>query len=60
MENNNEEDKKNSYQHTEVSKMEWKTYSDSLQLIRSYNLEKKNVLSRVETMINTYKLYNIM
>jgi len=60
MENNNEEDKKNSYQHTEVSKMEWKTYSDSLQLIRFYNLEKKNVLSRVETMINTYKLYNIM
>ena len=53
-------EKSNSYQHTEVSKMEWKTYEDALQLIRPYNLEKKNALARVETMLNKYKLYNIM
>jgi len=58
MENNTE--KNNSYQRTEVSKMEWKTCDESLQLIRSYNLEKKDVLTRVETMLTTYKLYNIM
>jgi 8-oxo-dGTP pyrophosphatase MutT (NUDIX family) len=58
MENNTE--KNNSYQRTEVSKMEWKTCHESLQLIRSYNLEKKDVLTRVETMLTTYKLYNIM
>jgi 8-oxo-dGTP pyrophosphatase MutT (NUDIX family) len=53
-------EKTNSYQRTEVSKMEWKTYNESLQLIRPYNLEKKDALTRVETMLNTYKVYNIM
>ena len=53
-------EKANSYQRTEVSKMEWKTYEDALQLIRPYNLEKKDALTRVETMLIKYKLYNIM
>lgn len=48
------------FQFTEVSKMEWKTYDDSMNLIRPYNLEKKNILTRVENILNTYKLYNIM
>lgn len=56
----NDIEKTNSYQRTEVSKMEWKTYDVSLQLIRSYNLEKKDTLTRVETMLNTYKVYNTM
>ena len=58
MENNVE--KLDSYQLTEVSKMEWKSYAESLELIRPYNLEKKDVLTRVETMVNHYKLFNIM
>ena len=58
MENNKEIS--NSYQPTEVSKMEWKTYEEAIQLIRPYNLEKIEVLTRIETMINTHKLYNIM
>jgi ADP-ribose pyrophosphatase YjhB (NUDIX family) len=49
-----------SYQDTEVSKMEWKTYDEALQLIRGYNLEKKEVLTRVETLLSKYKLYNVM
>jgi len=53
-------EKTNSFQHTEISKMEWKTYNESLDLIRPYNLEKKDALIRVETMLNTYKLFNIM
>jgi 8-oxo-dGTP pyrophosphatase MutT (NUDIX family) len=48
------------YQDTEVSKMEWKTFEEAMQLIRSYNLEKKEVLTRVEIMLNKYKLYNVM
>ena len=56
----NENENKMSYQDTEVSKMDWKTYDEALQLIRSYNLEKKEVLTRVETLLNNYKLYNVM
>ena len=48
------------YQDTEVSKMEWKPFEEAIQLIRSYNLEKKEVLTRVEIMLNKYKLYNVM
>jgi ADP-ribose pyrophosphatase YjhB (NUDIX family) len=58
MENANES--KMAYQDTEVSKMEWKTYEEALLLIRPYNLEKKEVLTRVETMLSRYKLYNVM
>ena len=49
-----------SYQDTEVSKMEWKTIDQALELIRPYNLEKKEVLTRVEKTLNSYKLYDIM
>ena len=48
------------FQFTEVSKMEWKTYDDAMNIIRPYNLEKKNILTRVENILNIYKLYNIM
>jgi 8-oxo-dGTP pyrophosphatase MutT (NUDIX family) len=58
MENVNENP--SGYQDTEVSKMEWKTYDESIKLIRSYNLEKKEVLTRVDTLLNNYKLYNVM
>jgi len=49
-----------SYQTTEVSKMEWKTYEEAMVLIRPYNLEKKEVLTRVDTLLTNYKLYDIM
>jgi 8-oxo-dGTP pyrophosphatase MutT (NUDIX family) len=58
MENLNEN--KTSFQDTEVSKIEWKTYQQALDLIRPYNLEKKEVLTRVDTLLNNYKLYNVM
>ena len=58
MENFNEISK--SYQCNEVSKMEWKPYDEAMALIRPYNLEKKNVLMQVDTLLNTYKLYNAM
>jgi hypothetical protein len=30
------------YDKSEVSKLEWKTYNECLECIRSYNLEKRN------------------
>ena len=47
----------NQYQTTEVSKVEWKTYEDALECIRPYNLEKKDVIKRVNTILNEYRLY---
>lgn len=49
-----------SYQQSEVSKMEWKTYEQCMLSIRDYNLEKKDTLTRVDKLLNNYKLYNIM
>ena len=56
----NSDELQSSYQDTEVSKMEWKSFNEAIELIRPYNLEKKDVLIRVETMLNTHKLYNSM
>jgi 8-oxo-dGTP pyrophosphatase MutT (NUDIX family) len=46
----------NPFQETEVSQLEWKSYKDALALIRSYNVEKKEVLSRIHTVLHTYNL----
>jgi 8-oxo-dGTP pyrophosphatase MutT (NUDIX family) len=51
--------KPTSYQDTEVSKIEWKTFDDTINLIRPYNLEKKEVLTRVDLLLEKHKLYNI-
>ena len=56
---NNDIEIMNSYQHTEVSKMEWKSYESAIKLIRTYNLEKKEVLTRVNTLITNYSMYDI-
>ncbi len=47
----------NIYQKTEVSKVEWKTYEEACKAIRPYNLEKKDVITRVNTLLNKYSLY---
>jgi 8-oxo-dGTP pyrophosphatase MutT (NUDIX family) len=46
-----------SYQQAEVSKLEWKSYEDALNSIRPYNLEKKDVLMRVNKLLREYRLY---
>ena len=46
------------YQNSEVSCVEWKTYSDAIKCIRSYNLEKIKVLQLVNNVINKYSLYH--
>jgi len=44
------------YQKSEVSKICWKTYEESVQMIRSYNLEKKEVLCQINNMLQTFRL----
>ena len=46
------------FQKTEVSKMEWKSFSEALEIIRPYNIEKISVLSRVDELLNKFKLYS--
>jgi 8-oxo-dGTP pyrophosphatase MutT (NUDIX family) len=45
------------YQQTEVSKIEWKTYEQCLENIRPYNLEKKQLISNINKLLNEYTLY---
>lgn len=45
------------YQETEVSKIKWMRYETCIQIIRPYNLEKKDILKKTEILINKYTLY---
>jgi len=53
---NNDAVKSKSHQETEVSKVEWKSYEDSLLCIRDYNLEKKEILKKVHTVLSENNL----
>jgi len=48
-----------SYQKSEVSAMEWKSYAQCLKDIRSYNLEKKRILRNVYECIAANKMVSI-
>ena len=41
----------NEFEKTEVSKMEWKSFEDCLLTIRSYNVEKKRILAKINQCI---------
>ena len=45
----------NNYQKSEVSKIEWKTLTQCIESIRSYNLEKKNMLTNVDNMLSHFR-----
>jgi hypothetical protein len=45
------------FQYEEVSKMEWKTHDDCIKSIRSYNMEKKRLITNIHMCIQKYKLY---
>ena len=38
---------------TEVSKVEWKSFNKCLGIIRTYNLEKKRILSNINIVLTT-------
>jgi ADP-ribose pyrophosphatase YjhB (NUDIX family) len=43
------------FQKTEVSKMGWFTYDDCIARMRPYNLEKINILRKLNNALNEYK-----
>ena len=45
------------YQKSEVSKIEWKTLDECLEIIRPYNLEKKQLISNINKVLKEYRLY---
>ena len=44
------------FQKTEVSEVKWMTYHEAMTSIRDYNIEKKDVLTRVHNMLNNYRI----
>ena len=48
----------NNYQKTEVSKLEWKTLYNCLEVIRPYNLEKKQLIQNINKVLQEYRLYS--
>jgi len=55
---NNPDDYLNNYQITEVSKLEWKSFDKCLEAIRPYNLEKKNLITNINKVLEEYRLYS--
>lgn len=44
------------FQKSEVSKMEWKTFPKALECIRDYNVEKKQLITRLHNSLTKYKV----
>lgn len=44
-------------QTSEISGAEWKTYDECMKSIRYYNLEKKNILTQINQMLETHTLF---
>lgn len=44
------------FERSEVSKMEWKTYEECMELIRPYNLEKKRLLTNIHNTITQFSI----
>ena len=47
------------FQKTEVSKLQWKTIGECISSIRPYNLEKKELITKVNKAIQEYSLYSL-
>jgi 8-oxo-dGTP pyrophosphatase MutT (NUDIX family) len=53
----NTNDELYNYQQSEVSKLDWKTLDECLESIRSYNLEKKQLIININKVLQEYRLY---
>ena len=51
-----DEGKSRSFDKSEVSKIEWKSYEECLKSIRSYNLEKKRVIEDIHKCLRLFSL----
>lgn len=47
----------NKFQETEVSEVKWLKLEEAIQKIRPYNLEKINILNKVNKVLKEYRLY---
>ena len=45
------------FQESEVSEVKWFSYEECLEKIRPYNLEKKDILKKVDNILKKYTLY---
>jgi 8-oxo-dGTP pyrophosphatase MutT (NUDIX family) len=45
------------YEESEVSKIEWKTYEECMNSIRTYNLEKKRLITNIHYALTNYKIF---
>jgi len=52
----NENISSTNFQNSEVSKVQWKNYEEGINSIRTYNLEKKSVLTRVNKLLLEYSI----
>jgi len=48
------------YDKSEVSMMKWKSYDECLASIRPYNLEKKRLITHIETTLTKYRIRGIL
>jgi len=55
---NEQEDQLEDFQVTEVSKLEWKNIDKCLEDIRPYNLEKKELITNINKVLQEYRLYS--
>jgi len=51
-------DNTSKYQRSEISNMEWKTHAECVNSIRSYNLEKLNILKNINNVVKLYRIYD--
>jgi len=52
------QDNLQNYQISEVSKLEWKNIDQCLESIRPYNLEKKELITNINKVLEEYRLYS--
>jgi hypothetical protein len=45
------------YQKSEVRNIKWVSYDDCINLIRPYNLEKINIIQKINKVLQEYRLY---
>jgi ADP-ribose pyrophosphatase YjhB (NUDIX family) len=53
---NKNSDNMSTFQKSEVSKLEWKTYEECISCIRSYNIDKTKVLANAHDLINFFDI----
>jgi ADP-ribose pyrophosphatase YjhB (NUDIX family) len=51
---------KNEYQKSEVKNMKWLSYKECMDIIRPYNIEKKNIITSVNNTLNNFMLCDVV